>query len=92
MDELKKRGFNNPFIALRHKNFRLFWVGMCISLIGTWMQNIAQPWLAYSLTDSAFLLALVGTLQFLPMLLFSLLAGVFIDRHDKKKILLVTQS
>jgi len=85
-------GFNNPFIALRHKNFRLYWIGMCISLIGTWMQNIAQPWLAYSLTDSPLLLSLVGVLQFLPMLLFSLFAGVIIDRFSRKKILLVTQS
>ncbi|MCX7773304.1 MAG: MFS transporter, partial [Clostridia bacterium] len=65
---------------------------MCISLIGTWMQNIAQPWLAYSLTKSPFLLSLVGALQFTPMLLFSLFAGVLIDRFPKKKILLVTQS
>jgi MFS family permease len=83
---------NNPFIALRHKNFRYYWICMCISLIGTWMQNIAQPWLAYSLTKSPFLLSLVGALQFTPMLLFSLFAGVLIDKFSKKKILLVTQS
>jgi hypothetical protein len=44
--------FNNPFSALKHKNYRYFWVSMCISLIGTWMQNIAQPWLAYTPTGS----------------------------------------
>jgi MFS family permease len=65
---------------------------MCISLIGTWMQNIAQPWLAYSLTGSPFLLSLVGALQFTPMLLFSLFAGVVIDRFPKKNILFFTQS
>jgi len=86
------KNLNNPFIALRHKNFRYYWLGMCISLIGTWMQNIAQPWLAYSLTKSPFLLSLVGALQFTPMLLFSLFAGVFIDKFSKKKILLFTQS
>ena len=84
--------FNNPFIALRHKNFRYYWMGMCISLIGTWMQNIAQPWLAYTLTGSPFLLGLVGALQFTPMLLFSLFAGVMVDRFPKKKILFFTQS
>ncbi|MCX7709380.1 MAG: MFS transporter [Clostridia bacterium] len=83
---------NNPFIALRHKNFRYYWIGMCISLIGTWMQNIAQPWLAYTLTKSPFLLSLVGTLQFAPMLFLSLFAGVLIDKFPKRKILLVTQS
>lgn len=84
--------FNNPFIALRHKNFRFYWIGMCISLVGTWMQNIAQPWLAYTLTKSPFLLSLIGTLQFTPVLLFSLFAGVIIDRFPKKRILLFTQS
>lgn len=87
-----RNNFNNPFIALRHKNFRYYWIGMCISLIGTWMQNIAQPWLAYSLTKSPLLLSLVGALQFTPMLLFSLFAGVLIDKFSKKKILLFTQS
>jgi MFS family permease len=65
---------------------------MCISLIGTWMQNVAQPWLAYTLTKSAFLLGLVGAIQFMPVLLFSLFAGVLIDRFPKKRILFFTQS
>src|SRR4030042_5516450 len=84
--------FNNPFSALRHRNFRYSWSCMCVSLIGTWMQNIAQPWLAYSMTGSPFLLSLVGALQFTPMLLFSLFAGVVIDRFPKKNILYFTQS
>lgn len=87
-----KKTFNNPFTALKHKNFRLYWIGMCISLIGTWMQNIAQPWLAYTLTNSPFLLSLIGIVQFTPMLIFSLFAGVIIDKFPKKKILLFTQS
>lgn len=87
-----KRSFNNPFIALRHKNFRYYWIGMCISLIGTWMQNMAQPWLAYTLTKSPLLLSLVGALQFTPMLLFSLFAGVIVDKFPKKQILIFTQS
>lgn len=65
---------------------------MAVSATGSWMQNIAQPWLAYKLTDSAFLLGLVGALQFLPVLLFSLFAGVIVDRVPKKKILFMTQS
>lgn len=83
--------FNNPFASLKQRNFRIFWSGMCVSLIGTWMQNIAQPWLAYKLTDSPFLLSLIGTLQFTPMLFFSLFAGVLIDKFSKKKILIFTQ-
>jgi MFS family permease len=87
-----KNKFNNPFIALKHNNFRYYWIGMCISLIGTWMQNIAQPWLAYTLTNSPFLLSLIGIAQFTPMLIFALFAGVFVDEFSKKKILLFTQS
>lgn len=87
-----KHRFNNPFTSLKHKNFRYYWISMCVSLIGTWMQNIAQPWLAYSLTNSPFLLGLIGILQFTPMLILSLFAGVIIDRFSKKKILIFTQS
>jgi MFS family permease len=90
-NDLKNR-FNNPFTALKHKNFRYYWIGMCVSLIGTWMQNIAQPWLAYTLTNSPFLLSLIGIVQFTPMLIFSLFAGVIIDKFSKKKILLFTQT
>jgi predicted MFS family arabinose efflux permease len=88
----KESKWNHPFASLKEYNFRLYWIGMCVSLIGTWMQNIAQPWLAYSLTQSPLLLSLVGVLQFTPVLLFSLFAGVFIDRFPKKKIILITQS
>lgn len=88
----RKSNLNNPFIALQHKNFRYYLMGMTVSVIGTWMQNIAQPWLAYNLTNSPFLLSLVSALQFTPMLLFSLFAGVLVDRFPKKKILIFTQS
>jgi MFS family permease len=81
----------NPFAALRHKNYRYYWIGMAVSTTGTWMQNVAQPWLAYKLTDSAFLLGLVSALQFLPVLLFALFAGVIVDRFPKKRILFITQ-
>lgn len=84
--------FQHPFISLKHKNFRYYWIGMCTSLIGTWMQNIAQPWLAYQLTGSPMLLALVSAMQFLPMLLGGLFAGAIVERFSKKKILMLTQS
>jgi MFS family permease len=87
-----KTKFSNPFTALKHKNFRYYWIGMCVSTTGTWMQNIAQPWLAYKLTNSPFLLSLITALQFMPVLLFSLFAGVIIDKIPKKKILIFTQS
>lgn len=82
----------NNFHALAHKNFRYFWLGQCVSLIGTWMQNVGQSWLVLSLTNSPFLLGLLGAIQFLPITLFSLFAGAIIDKTSKKKILLITQS
>ncbi|MBW9158930.1 MFS transporter [Clostridium sp. FP2] len=87
-----KRFINNNFHALTHKNYRYFWLGQCVSLIGTWTQNIGQSWLVLSITDSAFLLGLVGTLQFLPVTFFSLFAGVITDKFPKKKILIFTQT
>lgn len=82
----------NPFRALKYNNFRYYWIGMFISTIGTWMQNTAQPWLAYELTSSAFLLGLISALQFTPVLFFSLFAGVLIDKFKKKNILYITQA
>ncbi len=83
---------DSVFPALKHRNFRLFWFGQMISLIGTWMQNIGQDWLVLKLTNSAFLLGVVSALQFLPMLFLSLFAGVVIDRLPKRKILIFTQT
>ena len=80
------------FPALRHRNFQLFFTGQGISLIGTWMQNIAQPWLVLRLTNSPFLLGLVIAFQTLPQMLFSLFVGSIIDRLPKKKILIITQT
>ncbi len=87
-----KRIINNNFHALTHKNYRYFWMGQCLSLIGTWTQNIGQSWLVLSLTGSPFLLGLVGAMQFLPITFFSLFAGVLTDKFPKKKILIFTQS
>jgi MFS family permease len=80
------------FAALRHRNFRLFFVGQMISLIGTWMQRIAQSWLVLQLTNSPFLLGLVGMLQWLPVLCLSLIGGVLADRVSKRDLLVVTQT
>jgi MFS family permease len=91
LHDLKKH-LNNPFVALKNKNFRIYWISMAISLIGTWMQNIAQPWLAYTLTHSPFRLGLVSALQFTPMLFFSLIAGTMVDTYSKKKIIFITQT
>jgi MFS family permease len=88
---LFKESLNNPFMSLKHKNFFVYWVSMCISFICSWMQNIAQPWLAYSITKSAFLLGVVGAMQYAPLLIFSLFAGVYIDKFNKKKIIIFTQ-
>src|SRR6266850_1679066 len=79
------------FRSLRHRNFRLYWVGQLVSLIGTWMQSVAQGWLMHRLTDSAFMLGLLGFMQFLPVLLLSLWAGVIADRMDKRRLLYLTQ-
>lgn len=83
---------SSPFAALRHRNFRLFWTGQCISLIGTWMQNVAQAWLVLQLTDSAFLLGLVAATQFVPMLVLSLVAGAVADRLPKRRLVIATQT
>lgn len=80
------------FSALRHRNFRLFWIGQCVSLIGTWMQNIGQAWLVLQLTQSAFKLSLVSAMQFLPMMIFALFAGTLIDKFPRRRILLITQT
>lgn len=80
------------FSSLKFRDFRVFWFAMLISLVGTWVQSMAQSWLIFKLTRSVFLLGLVGFLNFLPILLFSLPAGVFVDRHSRKNLLIVTQT
>lgn len=79
--------------ALKHRNYRLFWTGQMVSLIGTWMQNLAQGWLVLKLTNNnAFALGTVTALQFLPIMLLSVFSGVLADRYPKRKVLLITQS
>ncbi len=82
----------NPFQTLqRHRNFRLFWIGQTVSLIGTWMQTMAQGWLALELSNSAFLVGLVAAAGSLPVLLFSLHAGVVADRTEKLRLVKIGQ-
>lgn len=78
--------------ALNHRDYRLYFVGLLVSNIGTWMQSVGQSWLIIELTDSAFLLGLISTLQFAPTLLFSLFGGVLADRLPKRRTLLITQT
>ena len=80
------------FSSLSIRNFRLYWFGMLVSLVGSWIQAVAQSWLVFDLTRSEFLLGLVGFLGSLPVFVFSLFAGVFADRINKKHILLITQN
>ena len=84
--------FARTLISLKHRNFRLFWSGQLISLIGTWMQSTGQAWLVLQLTKSAWALGVVGALQFLPVMLFSLFGGVLADRVPKRTVVLFTQS
>ena len=82
----------SPFRALRHRNFRLFFTGQAISLVGTWMQTVAQGWLVLELTNSPFYVGLVSALGSLPILLVSLPAGVFADRANKHRLVILTQT
>ncbi len=80
------------FKALRHRNFQLFFTGQLISLTGSWMQSVAFSWLVLVLTNSALYLGLVGALQTLPVLLFSLLGGVVADHTSKLRLMFITQT
>ena len=82
----------HTFRALRHRNFRLFFTGQGLSLIGTWLQQVAMSWLVYRLTGSAWLLGVVAFCANVGILLFSNLAGVLADRIDRRRGLLATQS
>ncbi|MFA5058198.1 MAG: MFS transporter [Opitutaceae bacterium] len=83
---------SRTFAALRHRNYRLFFFGQLVSLVGTWMQNVAQAWLVYVLTGSPFKLGVVSFCAGVPVLAFSLWAGVVADRVPKRRLLLLTQT
>ncbi|WP_449432681.1 MFS transporter [Pseudomonas putida] len=78
--------------ALRHRNFRFYFVGHAVSTLGTWIQMVALSWLIYRLTDSTALLGVTTCASLLPQLLFGPFAGAWIDRLDKRKLLVVTQA
>jgi MFS family permease len=88
---MTERSFNPFRVFAEHRNFRLFWIGQTISLIGTWMQTVGQGWLALQLSNDAFIVGLVAAAGSLPVLLFSLYAGVFVDRLDKLRIVTIAQ-
>jgi MFS family permease len=77
--------------ALRHRNYRLFFGGQSVSLIGTWVTRIATSWLVYRLTGSALLLGVVGFCSQIPLLILAPIAGVLVDRWDRHRILVITQ-
>ncbi|MEI6196687.1 MAG: MFS transporter [Verrucomicrobiota bacterium] len=83
--------WRDTFAALKHRNFRLFFIGQLVSLTGTWVQGTAQGWLVYQLTGSKVLLGTVAAVGTLPMLLFSLWGGSVADRYPKRTVILISQ-
>jgi predicted MFS family arabinose efflux permease len=88
---MKTSTLRRIFKAFHYRDFRLMWIGACTSSIGTWMQIVAQGWLIYRLSHSAFLLALDQFLGGIPIFLFSLIGGVVADRIERRKVLLASQ-
>jgi len=86
------RNIKHTFRALGHKNYRLYFTGQSVSLIGTWMQQMAISWLTYRITNSAFMLGLVGFLGQIPTLILTPFSGVFADRYNRHRILIATQA
>ena len=80
------------FRAFAVRNYRIYWTGFAISLVGSWMQTLAQSWLVWDLTRSAFWLGMVGALSQLPSLILGSIGGVLVDRTVKRRLLIITQS
>ena len=78
--------------ALKYRNFQLFFSGQLISLIGTWMQTVAQSWLVYRLTGSSVLLGLVSLSAQIPVFLFSIAGGIAADRFSRRHVVIATQT
>lgn len=87
-----KKEFDHTFRSLKHRNFRIYFIGQMVSLSGTWMQGVALSWLVYRMTHSPVALAQVESANLLPMLLFGLLGGSLADKWNRKKMLLCTQT
>ena len=88
---MPRLNFSDTFSALKHPNFRLWFGGQIVSLIGTWMQSTAQGYLVYELTASPIMLGVVGFANGIPVWLFSLYAGIIADRISRRKLLIITQ-
>jgi MFS family permease len=85
-------GWTVALRALRHRNFQLFFWGQLVSLIGTWMQTVAQAWLVYRLTGSSLLLGSVGFASQIPIFLVAPLGGILVDRNNRRRVIVGTQS
>ncbi len=85
-------GVRRGFASLRVRNYRLYWTGQVISRVGTWMQQVSLPWLVLALGGSPIQLGIVAALEFVPALVLAPFGGVYADRIDKRKAILVTQS
>ncbi|MCA1666806.1 MAG: MFS transporter [Thermomicrobia bacterium] len=92
MGRAARRPLTRTFRSLRNPNYRLYWIGQVVSMLGTWMQTIAQAWLVLRLTDSPFALGVVTACQTLPVLVFALFGGVIADRVPKWRLLVITQT
>ena len=84
-------GSRGPFAAMRHRNYRLFWVGQVLSLVGTWMQSVSEPWLVLLLGGTPLQLGIVLALEFAPSTVLAPLGGVLADRIDKRTVIIWTQ-
>jgi MFS family permease len=89
--ELEPGGWRFALRALRSKNYRLFFGGQSVSLIGTWMTRLATSWLVYRLTGSAYLLGVVSFAGQVPTFILGPFAGVWVDRLDRRQVLIITQ-
>jgi MFS family permease len=87
----KKPKLKMALRALRHRNYRLFFIGQLISLIGTWMQMVAQPWLVYRLTGSSLLLGTIGFTSQIPVFLLAFVGGGLADKYNRHKLVIATQ-
>src|SRR5512147_708468 len=91
-ENLRHHLLDGPLRALHARNFRIYYIGQSVSLVGSWMTRVAMGWLVYRLTDSALLLGVVGFAGQIPTFLLAPLAGVLVDRWNLHRILVITQA
>ena len=91
-ETIKEQRIPESLRAFRHRNYRIYFAALFVSFVGTWMQSVAQSWLVYRLTDSAFLLGLVSFASQVPVFLLAPFGGVLADRQSRHRIILVTQT